>query len=114
MSAFNTVLVPVICHTIGQVVELPIQFRYGNVWQYIYRLGDELRWGGNEVGDQEARKVVISGVAESCPACGYGKSLDDTVEYEIWVQDNKVVCALPATGRYNFFEAGEYYIVLEP
>lgn len=41
---------------------MEIQFKYGDVWQHIYRVGDELSWGGNDIGERSAGTVVAYGV----------------------------------------------------
>lgn len=69
MGALNTVHVDMPCRVCGGISRRAIQFRYGDVWQYDYALGDRLRWGGNDVGEPGLAEVVVYGIAEDCPYC---------------------------------------------
>jgi len=68
MGAFNILEGIVECPVCKKTGEFAIQFKYGDTWQHLYHLGDELRWGGNEIGRSSAR-VKIEGLAEKCPNC---------------------------------------------
>jgi hypothetical protein len=46
-----------------------IQFKYGDTRLYEFRLGEKLEWGGNSVGEPNCRKVLVEGLAPSCPNC---------------------------------------------
>ena len=70
MPAYNTVTARVTCARCGEVADRRVQFRYGDTWQHEYALGDELRWGGNDVGVRGAARVRVRGSMEPCPACG--------------------------------------------
>ena len=70
MGAFNTITAPVACPNCGVVSEFEVQFKYGDVWQHHYRVGDPLRWGGNDVGQPGFQEVVVEGIGGPCPACG--------------------------------------------
>lgn len=82
MGAFNLLHTETPCPICGRALKRAIQFRYGNVWQHDYVLGDCLHWGGNDVGEPGLAEVVVYGIAEDdCPDC------DPRVgdEYEILV-----------------------------
>src|SRR5687768_5264007 len=110
MGAFNRLLTTVACPRCGGETTLAIQFKYGDTWQYDYRLGDSLRWGGNDVGKPGQRRVVVDGIAESCAMCGASFPVED---YEILIEGDKIVSVKPATGSYDFAVIGENYIVLD-
>src|SRR5687767_13529501 len=86
MRAFNVVTSVQLCSVCGEQVELRVAFKYGDVWQYEYRLGDKLGWGGNQRGKPGARKVVVDGANEACPRCG--ASPDDN--YEVWLEGDAI------------------------
>ena len=67
MSAFNRLHAEVRCPNCGDSSKQLIQFKFGDVWQYDYQLGDILRWGGNAVGRPGLAKVLVSGAGEECP-----------------------------------------------
>jgi hypothetical protein len=46
------------------------QFKFGGKWQYDYRPGDALRWGGNDEGDPGEPLVFAECTPEPCPRCG--------------------------------------------
>jgi hypothetical protein len=71
MGAFNTVRTTAVCPACHHVC-IPVQFKYGDIWQYDYHVSDQLRWGGNDIGTRGKHGVVVDGVAEGpCPHCGY-------------------------------------------
>ena len=69
MRAFNRLRAEVRCPNCGSTGEQFIQFKFGDVWQHDYRLGDTLTWGGNDVGRPGLTKVIVSGAGEECPMC---------------------------------------------
>jgi hypothetical protein len=69
MGAFNTLHVETDCPECGQRAHFDIQFKYGSCWQYDYVLGDRIRWGGNDFGEQGLVNTVILGTGEPCPIC---------------------------------------------
>lgn len=108
MSAFNTVIVPWKDHVTTSTYELRVQFKYGDVWQLVYQIGDALRWGGNDVGRPGARRVVVDGCLEGePPAPGVPE------DFEVHVLENKIEKVVPATGEYDFVGANDAFIILE-
>jgi len=95
-----------------------VQFSYGNVWAYEYRVGDRLNWGCDfpdkpyahrlDVGRPGTQQVVVLGTAEGCPICGYG--VEELLDYEVWVEDDRITKVQPSTGRYHVTE--DEYVIL--
>ena len=110
MSAFNLVTSTQVCSVCGQRVELRVQFKYGEEWQYEYRLGEKLGWGGNQRSKPGASKVVAEGTNELCPQCST-LSNDD---YEVWVEKDVITRVRPASGEFAFTAADDTFIVVEP
>lgn len=113
MSAYNIVIVRQYCHDTGKAVEVGVQFKYGDTWQHKFRVGDTILWGGNDVGVLGAKRVVIDGIGEPCPACGFGEGPDQDAGYEVWVSNDVITCVQPATGTYDFARSDSAYILLE-
>lgn len=84
MSAFNRLRAGVRCPNCGNTAEQVIQFKFGDVWQHDYQLGDVLRWGGNDVGRPGLAKVSVSGAGEECPVChSRGEGFSVVVEADV-------------------------------
>lgn len=71
MGAYNQVKASVLCPNCLNAVEVDVQFKYGNTNGICYKVGDEIVWGGNEIGVSQAGEVLIEGEAVLCPLCGY-------------------------------------------
>jgi hypothetical protein len=91
-------------------IEIPIQFKYGKVWQLKYKVGDDLQWGANIIGKRGAKHVVVDGVAEKCPNCQH----DDEWNVYIHIENDRLSYVENANGRFDFARSGSNYIVLEP
>lgn len=110
MSAFNTVTAVVTCPRCKTAAAIPVQFKYGNTWQYEYVTGDVLRWGGNDVGSPGRARVVVDGVADaSCSTCGY----DDEWHLDVHVDNDRIAFVETATGAYDFTKEGRSFIVID-
>lgn len=72
MGAYNTVdvvrLIP--CPRCGDTGWIAVQFAYGDTQQYIYSIGDAIRWGGNDIGRRTDTEVDVLGTPEYCGTCG--------------------------------------------
>lgn len=108
MGAFNTVGLPWTVPGTCKVVEIKVQFKFGDTWQYEYRVGDTLRWGGNDIGDRTAKHVVVDGCLESASSPG-GVPED----FEVHVVDGVIERVVPSTGRFDFSRLEDTYVVLE-
>lgn len=97
MGAFNTVevvrLIP--CPRCGDTGLINVQFAYGDTQQYRYSMGDQIRWGGNNVGEPGLGEVRILGTPEYCRVCGMGI---DT-EYVLVVENGKIARYELATAK---------------
>jgi hypothetical protein len=47
-----------------------VQFRFADTWQRSYAIGDQLTWGGNEVGEPGLPAVTVGAYPENCLTCG--------------------------------------------
>src|SRR5262245_49521167 len=88
MSAFNTMLSEQTCPQSGTPSLWRVQFKYGEVWQHEYRVGDQLVWGKNSIGKPGARRVVVDAVAEPCTNCGY-----DPGDFYVLVENDRIAAA---------------------
>ena len=106
MGAFNTVEILEKCPGCNEEVNLEVQFKYGDTYQHHYRIGDVITWGGNDIGKPACTRVVVSGY-EVCPMC------EAELEYEVWLEKDRIVAVQPATGTYDFVSISRGYIVIE-
>ena len=90
MGAFNTVRGETRCPSCGVRGEFEVQFKYGDTWQLEYRIGDELKWGGNDKGTRNAKKVAIEGIGGPCPNCG-----KDMLEFDVILENNVLMELIP-------------------
>ncbi|NML40135.1 hypothetical protein HHL17_23250 [Chitinophaga sp. G-6-1-13] len=85
MGAYNLLIVNVQCPNCKNTYEAKIQFKYGDTWQLQYRLGDKLKWGGNDIGVPGWPCVKVYGILETdiCPVCNQ-INLED--EFDIYIE----------------------------
>jgi hypothetical protein len=107
MGAYNSVTIPW-SGAEGEELLLTVQFKYGDTWQHKYELGDELRWGGNDVGRRTAGRVVVDGALEGQPPVA---GIPD--DFEVHIVANRIVSVVPASGQYDFTVRNEPYITLD-
>lgn len=93
MSAFNILKTEITCPKCGKRSLFEVQFKYGNTWQYVYRLGDEIKWGGNEVGKRTEKDLQIEGIGGPCQNCG-----EDNIDCFIEIKGNEIKSAATKTG----------------
>lgn len=109
MGAFNVVRLELECPRCRSLVDVSVQFKYGDTWQHEYAIGDELRWGGNDVGVPGRKLVAVDGVAESpCPGCGQSEW-----DLYVFVDDGKISRVMSADGTYDFVSTRRNYVVVE-
>jgi hypothetical protein len=108
MSAFNILNSDVQCSSCGQIYEGKIQFKFGDTWQFHYRIGDKIRWGGNDIGKPGISKVKVYGILESteCPICG---KFNENNEYDINIECDYISGINPiSTIKEYLVEDGNY------
>ena len=108
MGAFNVVFVNWVDPGSGRTLELDVQFKYGATRQHEYRVGDVLRWGHNEIGRQDAKRVVVDGCVD---AERLGVPVPE--DWEVHIRDGRIEKVVPAAGEFDFVNAEESFIVLE-
>jgi hypothetical protein len=91
VSAFNTVSDNLCCPICGEVVPFEVQFKYGDTWQHAYRVGDRIRWGGNDYGTPSVGRVEVAGIGCRCPRC-----MADDLPFVIDVNDGVITRCTPA------------------
>jgi hypothetical protein len=110
MGAFNIIRAKARCPHCAAHVDVKVQFKYGDTWQYEYGLGDSLRWGGNDNGEPGKRSVVVSGVADGpCPACGF----DGDWDLYVFVEADLITRVISSDGTHDFVAAQKTYLVLQ-
>ncbi|MDO9439924.1 MAG: hypothetical protein Q7T73_03445 [Beijerinckiaceae bacterium] len=111
MGAFNTIDLeaPDGCWHCGALGVRRIQFKFGDTWQYHYKPGETLRWGGNRNG-RSVRHARVLGYYGDCPECG-----GDLGYVELDYQDGAIVVALRRVDRLAepYIEADEQFLVVE-
>lgn len=108
MGAFNIVRVRWHNPSTGSILELNVQFKYGDTWQHTYQVGDVIRWGGNDIGEPGARHVVVDGCLDASV-----KGVASPDSFEVHVSNGVIEKVIPATGRFDFTKTGKSFIVLE-
>ena len=109
MGAFNRVAVDLCCPWCSAQVQVYVQFKFGDCWQFDYRLGDTLAWGGNDQGRPGLARVVVDGEGETCPACGADPP---DWPFYVFVEHDRLVAAAPADGRFDFLHTDDPWLVL--
>jgi len=113
MAAFNEVIdvVTTVCPACGVPASRSVQYSFGDTWQYRYRVGDRIAWGGNDIGEPGHAAVVADGYGAGCPSCGADNW--DEERYDVHFANDVIVAVEPASGRYDFDSDHAAYIVLE-
>src|SRR5688572_25276822 len=106
MSAFNKLHVPLLCANCGKAGPFVVQFVFGSIWQYDYRMGDRLRWGESQEGRPGLGHVIVQGIVETCPQCGFDGEwyMHVHIEHDIVTRlepaDGSMLQLAPSTGWY--------------
>lgn len=105
MSAFNILSKEIVCPNCGMSNAVDIQFKFGDTWQLLYHVGDTISWGGNDNGNPSFKKVKVYGIIESnyCKYCGNSAL---PVEYDIFIDNNKIVDVLPIANEQDYLLYG--------
>lgn len=69
MGSFNTVEAEVSCPRCRQCVSMAVQFKFGDIRQYEYRIGDRLILNEREDSWAPGSVVLAEGVGGPCPEC---------------------------------------------
>ena len=113
MGAYNTLLTDIQCQNCHRFYKARVQFKFGDTWQFEYKVGDKIAWGGNDIGKPGLPKVKAYGVVEStaCPYCGYSNEEEFDVNIEKDVIKN--VTPLSSLQDYNYDEDGNFFAYAE-
>jgi hypothetical protein len=108
MGAFNTLSIEWLNTKSGKKFDVVLQFKYGEVWQYEYKIGDVLKWGDVSEGDRFAREVLIEAIVEN------DFEENGLPEYfEILLKDNVITEVRPLSDTKKYWDAGRGFIVLK-
>ena len=89
MSAFNILITEGVCDGCGTKQQIILQFKYGDTWQLEYKIGDELKWGGNDKGNRVSSCVLVEAACEGkCNKCN-----DWLQDFVIHVNGNHITSA---------------------
>ena len=86
MAAYNILETEIKCNNCGNNTTIKLQFKFGDTWQFQYRINDKIRWGGNDIGIPNLSLVKVYGLAESeiCTFCKHPNSN----EYDIIIEND--------------------------
>jgi hypothetical protein len=89
MGAFNVVETIQRCPACKREAKFLVQFKFGELWQYHYEIGDLIQWGERYRRQNEGRpglgRVAVDGAAEPCPFCGA-----DGGDYEVIIESDHI------------------------
>ena len=93
MGAYNILKIDCQCKNCTASFAVNIQFKFADTWQNEYVIGEEVKWGGADIGIPGLDKVKVYGVSEldKCPACGYPLNS----EYDIYIEKDIIKSATP-------------------
>ena len=110
MGAFNTLIVDLKCESCKANYFGRIQFKFGDKWQYEYRIYDQVKWGGNDEGIPKLPGVKVYGVLENetCLNCGH----KNNEEYDLYFSYDiiKEVGVMSNMSDYHLHD-GAYFIL---
>jgi hypothetical protein len=108
MGAFNLARGPALCPNCNRSADFEVQFKYGDTWQHAYRVGDKIRWGGNDIGIPGRKRVLVEGIGGPCPHCKA-----DNLDFDVLIEEDEIVGIEPVHGARRA-TGPEGFIVLEP
>ncbi|MFX1705655.1 hypothetical protein PV783_16935 [Chitinophaga sp. CC14] len=111
MGLFNTLIVEILCPDCERKHAARIQFKFGDTWQFEYRMGDAIKWGGNDIGSADLKKVKVYGIIESmiCPFCNKDNIAE---EYDIFVRENVIIAVYPIENMKDYLDGNGEYVPL--
>jgi hypothetical protein len=92
MGAFNILVAETNCPNCGKLAKFEAQFKYGDTWQHRYSLGQQLKWGGNDIGYPGCKRVLIEAVGGPCPHCQ-----KDDLDFDLLLESDRLVSIKPAS-----------------
>jgi len=107
MPKYNTLLVESNCTYCHEKITLKIEFQYGEIWDYIYFVGDKIKWGEENIGEPGKKSVVLDGVADACENC------EEAADYLIFLENDIIKFTRLNMGEHSLFNV-DSFIVLEP
>ncbi|SHK77464.1 hypothetical protein SAMN05444266_10196 [Chitinophaga jiangningensis] len=113
MGTFNRLRITIICPDCGGVQEAYIQYKFGSTWQYTYKIGDTITWGGNNHGKPELKKVKAYGIIEST-TCIFCEKNNIPEEYDIVIENNIIQSVQPMDSYEDYMQeiTGGNYLTL--
>lgn len=113
MGSFNTLISEVQCPNCNNVYEGRIQFKYGDTWQFIYKLGDKITWGGNDIGIPGSTKVKAYGTLEN-DTCSICHQNNFNNEFDIYIENDIIMTTQKMRNINDYFSSdGGTHEVLE-
>lgn len=113
MGFFNVLIAECKCANCGRVSKVRIQYKFGSTRQYEFNVGDTIRWGVNEIGNADLRKVKVYGIAEST-TCVFCNSNVFSEEYDIFIIDNLIKEVSPISNIEEYLDVNEgNFVILE-
>lgn len=113
MSAFNILNSKIKCSECDCTYMGKVQFKFGDTWQLQYKIGDKIKWGGNDIGKPSISKVKVYGILEidECPICGK-ENLNN--EFDIDIENDIIIAISPMREIKDYFgDEGNYKICIE-
>lgn len=108
MSSFNLVRGAASCPNCNRSANFEVQFKYGDTWQHSYQLGDDLRWGANDIGSPGRKRVLVEGIGGPCPHCHA-----DNLDFDVLLKNDELVEIEPVRGS-RTASRPQGFVVLEP
>ena len=107
MGAFNSIYDDFKCPVCDQTGRFEVQFKYGDCWQYIYQIGEKIKWGGNDKGIPGCEEVIIEAIGGPCPNCG-----EQYIEFDLLLKKDRIISITPI-GTERPHETKEGYIIVK-
>jgi hypothetical protein len=112
MGTFNILKTNMQCVNCKDTFEISVQFRFSDTWQHEYSIGNELKWGGNDIGRTGNPIVEVYGIAANniCPHCKFVNQ----EEFDVIIKNNIIVRIMPIKDIDNYNNAdsdGDYFVV---
>lgn len=112
MGAYNILISEISCPDCSGKHMGRIQFKFGNTFQFIYNVGEVVKWGGNDIGSPDLKNIKAYGIIESttCPLCKNNNIIE---EYDIFIENNIIKCISPIENIDDYLLDISEYVVLK-